>query len=321
MLPLTLSLTPHLVTDAYLGIDLGGTSVKIGICDARGTVRARARIPTEVERGSDDAIARIARAAQELRDSVGHVAACGIGAPGEIDIVRQRLVRANHFPGWTDVALAYRVGDILGLPSVLENDANCAAWGEYCVGAGAGATSLACFTLGTGVGGGLVIGGELWTGASGAAGSFGHIAIDPNGPLCRCGQRGCVEQYASGTSIANRYGRGSARDAFEAAVRGEVDAIAAVDWACDGLAAGVANVVHIAQPDVVVLAGGVAAAGDALRDRVRAGVARRVRAAWLRNVRIECSVLGHDAGWIGAAFWAARQLAVGEYATRGLINS
>jgi glucokinase len=298
---------PASAPDSYLGIDLGGTSVKLGICDARGTVRARVDIPTDVDRGSDDAIARIRGAARELIDSVGPVAACGIGVPGEIDVDRRLLVRANHFPGWSRVALAERVGDDLGVPSALENDANCAAWGEFCVGAGAGTTSLACFTLGTGVGGGLVIDGELWTGASGAAASFGHIAIDPNGPLCRCGQRGCVEQYASGTSIANRYGRGSAQDAFDAAARGEADAVATIDWACDGLAAGVANVVHIVQPDVVVLAGGVAAAGDALRDRVRAGVARRVRAAWLEHVRIECSALGHDAGWIGAALWGARR--------------
>ena len=168
--------------------------------------------------------------------------------------------------------------------------------------------SLACFTLGTGVGGAVIVDGELWTGANGAAGAFGHIAVDPNGPLCQCGQHGCVEQYASATSLAARYGRGSARDAFDAAARGDRDARAAVDWACDGLAAGVANVVHIIQPDVVVLAGGMAAAGDALRDRVHAGVARRVRAAWLQHVRIECSTLGDDAGWIGAALRAARKI-------------
>jgi glucokinase len=305
------------VAHTYLGIDLGGTTVKLGICEAA-TVLARTSIATEAERGSDDAIARIAHAARELIDATTSVVACGIGAPGEID--RQRLVRANHFPGWTQVPLAVRIGDTLGVPTVLENDANCAAWGEYCVGAGAGVANLACFTLGTGVGGGLVIRSELVTGASGAAGAFGHISVDPNGPLCRCGQRGCVEQYASGTSIAQRYGRGSAKEAFEAAARGDADAIAAIDWACDGLAAGVANVVHIAQPNVVVLAGGVAAAGDALRNRVRAGVARRVRAAWLQHVRIECSALGPDAGWIGAALRAAYELCVGAYAARGLGN-
>src|SRR5690348_13582153 len=126
--------------DTYLGIDLGGTSVKLGICDGRGAVRAHARIATEVERGSDYAIARITHAARALIDSTATVAACGIGVPGEIDIGRRLLVRANHFPGWSQVALAERIGDNLGVPSALENDANCAAWGEFRAGVGVGTT-------------------------------------------------------------------------------------------------------------------------------------------------------------------------------------
>jgi glucokinase len=294
-------------TELFLGIDIGGTSVKLGVTDAAGAPRARSTIATDAARGSDDAIRRIAQAAQALTEKAGAIAACGIGAPGELDSPRRRLVRANHFPGWTNVAIADSVADALGLPVALENDANCAAWGELCAGVGRGARSLACFTLGTGVGGGLVIDGELWTGASGAAAAFGHIVVDPNGPPCRCGQHGCVEQYASATAVAARYGRGSARDAFDAAARGEPDAAAVVDWSCDGLAAGVANLIHIVQPDVVVLGGGMAAAGNGMLGRVRAGVARRVRAAWLARVRIECSALGDDAGWIGAALWGSRQ--------------
>ena len=292
----------------FLGIDLGGTAVKLGIADSDGTPIARRTIDTEVTRGSDDAIARIAIAARDLVDDTGAIDACGIGAPGELDTDRRYLIRANHFPGWTNVPLPQRMTDHLGIHAALENDANCAAWGEFRAGAGRGARSLACFTLGTGVGGGLVIDGDLWIGANGAAGALGHISVDPNGPPCRCGQRGCVEQYASATAVANRYGRGSARDAFDAAARGEADAVAVIDWACDGLAAGVANVIHTIQPDVVALAGGMAAAGGVMLDRVRAGVTKRVRNAWLRSVRIECAVLGDDAGWIGAALWGARTL-------------
>lgn len=299
-----------------LGIDLGGTHVKIGISTADGSPVLRTSIDTLVDRGSDDAIARIAATARELIRATGPAQACGIGAPGELDLARHHLVRANHFPGWTNVPLAERIREQLGVHTILENDANCAAWGEFRAGAGRGARSLACFTLGTGVGGGLVIDRELWTGANGAAAAFGHVSIDPNGPLCRCGQHGCVEQYASANAVATRYGRGSARDAFDAASRGESDALAVIDWACDGLAAGVANVIHTAQPDVVVLAGGMAAAGNAMLDRVRAGVARRVRPAWLSAVRIECSALGDDAGWIGAALRGARTLGDSDSTTR-----
>jgi glucokinase len=118
-----------------------------------------------------------------------------------------------------------------------------------------------------------------------------------------------VEQYASASAVATRYGRGSARDAFDAAARGDAEALAVIEWASRGLAAGVANVIHILQPDVVVLAGGMAAAGSLLLDHVRAGVAQRVRASWLRAVRIERAGLGDDAGWIGAALWSARGVA------------
>jgi len=294
-------------SESYLGIDLGGTTVKLGICDADGVVRARASLDTEVERGPDDAMARIAHAARALVAG-GRVDACGAGVPGEIDRDRRVLVRAHHFPGWTNVGIGERLAAMLGVPTALENDANCAAWGELCAGAGRGARSLACFTLGTGVGGGVVIDGELWTGANGAAGAFGHIVVDPRGPECPCGQRGCLEQYASATALARRFGRGSAREAFEAARRGDARAVAAIDWACDGLAAGVATVIHVMQPEVVVLGGGMAAAGDALLERVRGGVARRVRAAWLTHVRIVGSTLGDDAGWVGAALRGARQV-------------
>jgi glucokinase len=301
------------MAESYLGIDLGGSAVKLGVCGLDGVPRTRAAIATEPERGAEDAMARIAAAALALIGEAGGIGACGIGVPGELDPARRVLVRANHLPGWSNVAITERLGELLGVPTVLENDANCAAWGELRAGAGRGARSLVCFTLGTGVGGGVVIDGELWTGATGAAGALGHVVVDPNGPECRCGQRGCVEQYASATSVARRYGQGSARDAFEAADRGDAKATAAVDWACDGLAAGVANVIHIVQPEVIVLGGGMAAAGDALLGRVRAGVARRVRPAWLAGVRIVCTSLGDDAGWIGAALWS-RQRAQPSYA-------
>lgn len=292
----------------HLGIDLGGTSVKLGLCTRDGHVQAQSVIPTDVAAGPDEAFTRIAAAARSLiGDASGPVTASTIGLPGEIDRERGLLVRANHLPGWINVPVIHRLANALGIVFRVENDANCAAWGELCAGVGRGACSLVCFTLGTGVGGGVIIDGNLWVGASGAAAALGHIAVDPNGPQCRCGQRGCVEQYASATAIAQRYGRGSARDAFDAAQRGDAHATSVVDWACDGLAAGVANVIHTLQPDVVVLAGGVAAAGDALLRRVRERVARRVRAAWLASVRIEQSLLGDDAGWIGAALLEPRR--------------
>ena len=189
---------------------------------------------------------------------------------------------------------------------MLENDANCAAWGEFRAGAGRGARSLACFTLGTGVGGGVIIDGELWTGANGAAGAFGHIAVDPNGPLCRCGQRGCVEQYASATAVATRYGRGSARDAFDAAARGEPTRSPPSTGRATGSPPASRTSFTSFSPTSSSWPAGwrprATRCSIACAPASRDACARRGS----RRVRIECSALGDDAGWIGAALWGAR---------------
>ncbi len=297
------------MTDLFLGIDLGGTNTKLGVCTGEGEVRGTATIPTEPERGPEDTIRRMAEAASALRERTGRAKACGSGVPGPLDLERSTLFKATNMPGWVEVPYPGLLGRRLGIPTFMENDANCAAWGEYVAGAGRGTRSLVLYTLGTGVGGGIVIDGQMWVGASGAAGELGHMTIDPRGPRCACGQNGCVEQYASATAVASRYGKGSARDCFDAARRGEKDALAVVDWAADALAIGLANMTHVLHPEVIVLAGGMAAAGDLLLERVREGVRRRVFPVFLEKIRIELTrVPGDDAGWLGAALWAARQV-------------
>jgi glucokinase len=293
-----------------LGVDLGGTNVKLGVCTPSGETRGTLSIPTDPARGPEDVVRRIGLAAVRLQERAGRAACCGSGVPGPLDLGRRTLMRANNLPGWTDVPYPELLQRALGgLPTVMENDANCAAWGEHVAGAGRGAASMALYTLGTGIGGGIVIGDELWVGASGAAGELGHMTIDPNGPPCGCGQRGCVEQYASATALSRRWGKGSAKECFDAAKAGDPAALAAVDWASDGLAEAVANLIHALHPEIVVLAGGMALAGEFLLERVRAGVRRRVFGVFLSHIRIEASqVPGDDAGWLGAALWGARRL-------------
>jgi glucokinase len=303
------------MADLFLGIDLGGTNTKIGLCDARGVVKGSFSVLTSPERGPQDTVRRIGDAAENLMKSAGRAEACGSGVPGPLDLQRRTLFRANNLPGWSKVPYPEMLGNRLGIPTFMENDANCAAWGEYIAGAGRDTGSLVLYTLGTGIGGGLVIGGDLWIGASGAAGELGHMTIDPHGPPCPCGQVGCVEQYASANAVAKRYGRGSAKECFDAAKRGEKDALATVDWAADGLATGLANMIHVLHPDIIVLAGGMALAGDFLLDKVRDGVKKRVFPPFLEKIRIEASqVPGDDAGWLGAALWGARK--VGQHEIR-----
>lgn len=303
------------MTDLFLGVDIGGTNVKIGVCTAAGEVRGSVSIPTESARGPKDVIDRIGAAAEGLQKKTGRARACGSGVPGPLDLERTILFVAVNMPGWKDVPYPRMLGDRLGIPTFMENDANCAAWGEYICGAGKGTQSLVLYTLGTGVGGGIIINGDMWVGASGAAGELGHMSIEINGLKCGCGQVGCVEAYASASALARRWGQGSAKECFEAARRGDPDALAAVDWSADALSIGLANMIHVLHPEIIVLAGGMAAAGDMLFDRVRAGVRRRVFPVCLGKIRIEPSKLpGDDAGWLGAALWGARK--VGAYAIR-----
>ena len=297
-----------MMDELVLGVDLGGTDVKLGVCTAHGSIVRRKVIPTEAHRGPADTIDRVAAAARALIDSDGEsFVACGVCVPGPLDAERRFMRRAANLPGWKDVPVPALLHEWIEHPTVLENDANCAAWGEYHAGIGRGARSLVLFTLGTGVGGAVVLNGELWLGAGGAAGRLGHVVIDPAGPDCRCGQKGCLEQFASATAVARSYGRGTAREAFDAARRGVPEAIAAVDRACAALAAAITTVIQVIEPELVVLAGGMSEAGDLLLDRVRAGVRQEALAG--ESIRIERSALGPDAGWIGAALWARAKLA------------
>ncbi len=299
------------MTDLYLGIDLGGTNIKLGVCTAEGAVRGRLSIPNTMDRSPEDTVAGMGAAAEELMGGTGRALACGSGVPGPLDIARKTLLRATNLRLWKNVPYPDLLGKRLGMPTFMENDANCAAWGEYVAGWGRGVDSLVLYTLGTGVGGGIIIAGELWLGASGAAGELGHITVDPNGTKCGCGQNGCVEQFASATAVARRWGRGSAKECFEAARQGDRTALDVVDWSADGLAQGVASMIHVLHPDIIVLAGGMALAGDLLLERVRAGVRKRVFEVFLEKIRIEASkVSGDDAGWLGAALWAARKTRV-----------
>jgi len=296
------------MTDLFLGIDLGGTFVKLGVCTPAGEGRGTLSIPTRPDRGPEDTVQRIGEAADALQRKTGRVKACCAGVPGPLDLERRILMRANNLPGWTNVRFPQMLGNRMGMPTYMENDANCAAWGEYVAGAGRGTRSLVLYTLGTGVGGGIIINGDLWVGASGAAGELGHMTIDQNGPMCGCGQPGCVEQYASASAVAKKWGKGTAKDCFDAAKKNDPRALEVVTWAAEGLAVGVANMIHVLHPDIIVLAGGMAQAGDILVEKVREGVKRRVFGVFIEKIRIEATqVSGDDAGWLGAALWAARK--------------
>src|SRR5215213_351910 len=187
-------------------VDLGGTKIHTAVSDEAGRILAEDRRPTEVERGPDGVIARIIDSLEASLAGTGgsRLAALGAAAPGPIDREHGTVREAPNLPGWRSVPLAARLGEALGCPAVLENDANAAALGEFTFGAGRGSQHMIYLTVSTGIGGGLILDGCLYRGATGSAGELGHIVLDDDGPLCGCGARGCLEALASGTAIAAR---------------------------------------------------------------------------------------------------------------------
>lgn len=309
------------------GVDLGGTKI-LGVAldgDRPTEVLAEARVLTP--RGPDAMVEAMAAVVDRLGDEVGPLTAAGIGAAGLVD--RSGVLRHGpNLPGVTDLDLATTMASRLGLPVAVDNDATCAAWAEAQVGAAAGAHDAVLVTLGTGIGAGLIADGARMRGAYGFAGEPGHMCVDPQGPRCPCGRRGCWERFASGSGLARL-----ARDAAFAGripgvvllaggdpedVRGEhvtraaatgdagaVSVMADFGW---WVALGVAALVNVLDPEVVVIGGGLVAAGPMLLEPTRAAFDDLVLAPRHRpEVEIVEAALGERAGAVGAALLAVEQ--------------
>jgi len=306
----------------YVGIDLGGTNLKLGLVSAEGEILHRLSVLTEAARGPDHVLARMADAARSLCETAGvpltDVAAVGVGSPGPLDTRAGVVVLTPNMPGWRNVPVRDRLAKSLGRPVVLENDANAAAYGEFRCGAGRDVRHMVMLTLGTGVGGGIVIDDKLFRGVSDAGAELGHMIVRHGGRLCGCGNRGCLEAYTSATAVVGRTrealedGQPSSLRAdgfdckavFDAAVAGDALARAIVEETAEYLAVGITNILHVLNPERVVLTGGLMGTGDAFLESVRQHVHRMAfEPAW-RACQICRSTLGGDAGIVGAALAA-----------------
>jgi glucokinase len=311
-----------------LGIDLGGTNIVTAVMPEDGSRTFAVRtIPTHREFGAEGVVARIVQLAEESiaaaltetgarRDAITGV---GIGAPGPLDRA-EGVVRIAPNLGWRDFPLRRRVAEALRLPTALDNDANCATLGEWWIGAAQGARHVVGMTIGTGIGGGLILDGRIYHGASDVAGEIGHTTIDATGRRCACGSYGCLEAYASGPAIADRarealasgedsllpqlvdgdLSRLSAETVYDAAEAGDTLARLLVRETAHFLGAGVANLLNIFNPEAVVIAGGVTKAGDALFEPLRAEVRRRAFLPAVERCRIVPGALPGTAGVVGA---------------------
>lgn len=312
-----------------LGVDIGGTNLVVGAVPHEGgdAIGVRSR-PTRSERGPDAAVADIVRMADdvvtETLDRHGgdrsDFHGVGIGCPGPLDLSTGEVIATPNL-GWRGYPIRDRISEGLGLPASLDNDANCATYGEWWQGAGRGSRFLVGITLGTGIGGGLVIGGRLVRGASNVAGEVGHTTIDFTGRRCACGNYGCLEAYASGPNIAARAREGleagyasilpdlvdgrleeiTAATVYDALVMGDPYATEVMSETAKILGAGVANLVNLLNPERIVFVGGVTRAGDHLFTPLRSEVRRRAFDAAVSVCRILPGELPETAGVIGAA--------------------
>jgi glucokinase len=298
-----------------VGIDVGGTTCTIVLCDADGRVRAATDEATPAHLPPATAMKSIAASARDLVERAGldpgHLGGAGLAVPGSVDVARGVLRMAPNLPAWRDVPVGAIAADVLGTAVAVEHDVRMAALAEARLGAGRGVASFVCVTVGTGIGAALVLGGTLYRGASNAAGEIGHVPVPGTDAPCGCGRRGCLETIASGRAIAERArARGApaaitARQVFAAAAAGDAACAAVVAEAIAALGAGLTVLVNVLNPGVIALGGGVAAAGAALLDPLRAAVRSSAWAPGAEAVRLVPAALGMRAGAVGAALHAA----------------
>ena len=294
-----------------LGLDIGGTKLAAGVVEPTGTIRSFVVQPT----ASDEGVERVLERLFELgRDAVAEsgiawdeINVVGIGCGGPLDPERGVLTAPPHLPGWHDVPIGELAMTHYGRSAVLENDATAAAAAEHRWGAGAGTRNMVYLTISTGVGGGVVIDGNLYRGANLNGGEFGHVTIDWRGRPCRgCGRRGCLEAYVSGTSIAERAAEAglpfATAEAVAAAARaGDAGAAAIWDETVEALACGLVSIVNLFEPELVVIGGGVSRSGEQLLAGARALVKQQAMVPAGRGVEIVAAGLGDRVGVAGAA--------------------
>ena len=312
-----------------IGIDLGGMSAKAAVL-SDGVLAGKSRVETNADDAPEQTAVALVKLAAETAESAGvkfeQVQAIGIGAPGVIDSANGAVVYWSNFD-WRDVRLAELVRKHSGKPVYITNDANAAALGEAKFGAGKKYRDSVLVTLGTGVGGGILIDGKLFEGYKSAGAEIGHMVIRQNGELCSCGRKGCFERYASASALIRRTqaamgeNRGSAmwkiaetlkgvdgRTAFLAAKQGDEAARRVVDDYIASLGEGIANIVNVIRPEAVILGGGVSAEGENLLAPLRKYVMPRIYAPDYAPLDILCAQLGNDAGLYGAAEFANERL-------------
>ena len=309
-----------------LGIDLGGTNIVAGVVDENYKILATAKRKTDCPRPADAILDDMAAAALEAIESAGlkveDIDAAGVGTPGAIDPVKGVVCYANNLDFY-NVPMAQMLKDRTGIDFYIENDANAAAYGEFVAGAGVGTNNFLMITLGTGVGGGIIVNGRIYSGSNYAGGELGHTVISMDGEMCSCGRQGCWEAYASATALIRQTKQAMIKysdtvmwelcnndinavnglTAFEAMRKGDKAGKLVVDKYVEYIALGIANNINIFQPEIICIGGGISKEGDNLIKPIKSYVEGDNYARFMESkTEIKVAKLGNDAGIIGAAY-------------------
>lgn len=317
--------------DVVAAIDIGGTKIALGLADLGGRALPFHRLPTRVEIGPHRIIEEAAGELEKMAEGRGaRITAVGVGCGGPLDRRRGMILSPTNLPGWDELPIVKLLEERFGVPVLLDNDANAAALAEQEYGAGRGVRNLVYITISTGIGGGIIVNGELVHGVGDGAGEVGHMVVAPeSGPLCGCGARGCLEAICSGTSIARRAqeriaqgatdtllltpdssGRGpgsiTAQAVAEAARRGDPLAREVWDETIHYLALGISNIITMLAPEAIILGGGVSTAGEQLLAPLRERLRESVKMVPIEGVKILQAALGGDSGVYGALLLGLR---------------
>ncbi|WP_020474128.1 ROK family protein [Zavarzinella formosa] len=312
----------------YVGLDVGGTTMKAAVVDEGGKVCGTATMSTEAfkgqEHGLNQMVATIRKSVEVSKLSMSDIASIGVATPGTMDIPAGIILDPPNLKPWRNVPVKKHIQEVFQIPTAFQNDANAAAYGEFWIGAGKDVQSMVMFTLGTGIGGGIIIHDHVMEGQHSHGGEIGHMKIQmtPDGRLCGCGRRGCLEAYASATSVVKRAKEAlatqtgdsilknlldatteelPAKVVFQAADQGDETAKKVIDDTAYFLGVGAMNIMHLIDPDMIVFAGGMTAAGDPFLNRIRHYIHELAFPVPAAKTIVQYALLGSDAGFIGAA--------------------
>jgi len=312
-------------TQYFAGLDLGGTFLKFALGDDKNAILFKDKLPSRADESNDGVFDVIFQAIDNLqaaaRKKNGVLAAIGFGSPGAIDFEKGRLVgKTPNIKAWENTDIRGTLQSNLDIPVWVDNDANIMALAESRQGAAKGIKNVICATLGTGIGGGILIDGEIYRGANFAGAEIGHMMIVHGGIPCNCGGRGCFEQYAAAPAILREYltmmmenkktvsEKVTTKTIFNKAANGDRIANDAIDLAVSYMGTGFASLANIFNPEMIVIGGGVANAGEAFVQRIRRAIELKVMKPALKGLQVKRAVLGNDAGFVGGINLAREML-------------